>query len=118
PPVTLGVVLGGHAYVATNAKGEVLHGATRLARMVLTETAYLVWVLRCERVIGERELLPGDLEADYVERRWRQALARRLANDCALTRLRVGAKPALQPSSVEATWAGTLQDEQHLPPDW
>ncbi|KAL1941465.1 hypothetical protein VTO73DRAFT_7282 [Trametes versicolor] len=118
PTVSAGLALGGHTYVAKGEEDKVLHGTTRLARLVLPETAYLIWVLRCERVIGEREPLPGGLEDDYVERRWLSAMSKRLLTDCALTAVRIAGKPVLQPHAVEATWTGTLQDESSLPQDW
>ncbi|EIW56847.1 uncharacterized protein TRAVEDRAFT_102031, partial [Trametes versicolor FP-101664 SS1] len=99
-------------------EGQVLHGATRLARLILPDTAYLIWVLRCERVIGDREVLPGELEDAYVERRWLRMVSNRLQLDCALTSKRVAAKRLVPPTTVCATWEGTLQEEDCLPADW
>ncbi|EIW57572.1 uncharacterized protein TRAVEDRAFT_125335 [Trametes versicolor FP-101664 SS1] len=47
-----GLVLGCQALEILNNKGNLDSGATRLAKIVVSETAYLIWTLRCERVIG------------------------------------------------------------------
>lgn len=118
PKVSLGIALGGHTFTALDEKGDPLHGATRLARIVLTETAYLIWVLRCDRVVGGRESLPGALEEAFVEHRWMMALNKRLSNECVLVSKRVAGKWAVPAPTVLATWEKTLQDERNLPPDW
>lgn len=118
PATNLGIALGGHAFAAFNEKDELLHGATRLARIILTETAYLVWVLRCDRVVGDRVPLPRALEEEYVERRWLRALNKHLQTECTLVSKRVAGRWAIPPSTVLATWEKTLQDEHRLPLDW
>ncbi|EIW59212.1 uncharacterized protein TRAVEDRAFT_82922, partial [Trametes versicolor FP-101664 SS1] len=118
PDVTLGIALGGHALVLTDSERKPLCGATRLARLLISETAHLIWVLRCERVIGERPPLQRGAEEDYVENRWMKAVAGRLAMDCALTRVRLATGSALKPAVVEATWTGLLLNEGALAPDW
>ncbi|OJT01591.1 Transposon TX1 uncharacterized 149 kDa protein [Trametes pubescens] len=118
PDVTLGIALGGHAFTVCNEDGTPRHGATRLARIVLTETAYLIWVLRCDRVVGERASLPGDAEVRYVENRWLQAITRRLNTDRTLTRKRTVGKWAVPPAVVLATWEKTIHKEERLPSDW
>ncbi|EIW54203.1 uncharacterized protein TRAVEDRAFT_132658 [Trametes versicolor FP-101664 SS1] len=118
PNVTLGLALGAHTFTACDEKMETQHGPTRLARLVLSETAYLIWVIRCERVVGDRVPLPDDLERRYVERRWMQMIAKRFALDRALTNKRAVGKQAIPAPTVIATWTGTLQDEQDIPNDW
>ncbi|EIW61243.1 RnaseH-domain-containing protein, partial [Trametes versicolor FP-101664 SS1] len=118
PRITLGIALGAHTYSVRNNLNEPLHGPTRLARLILTETAYLIWVLRCERVVGDRAPLQDRLERRYVEQRWMQVVAKRFSLDRALTSKRTAGKQAIPAPTVIATWSGTLQDEQALPNDW
>ncbi|OJT08743.1 Ribonuclease H1 [Trametes pubescens] len=118
PAVSYGLVLGAHTYTARDQKGEILHGATRLARLILSETAYLIWVLRCERVVGDRVPLTDRLEHEYVEKRWMRMIANRFQLDRILTSKRVAARGAVPPTAVVATWERTLQNEPYLPPDW
>ncbi|EIW60549.1 uncharacterized protein TRAVEDRAFT_86439, partial [Trametes versicolor FP-101664 SS1] len=118
PEVNVGLALGAHTYSVLNADGELLHGATRLARLVLPDTAYLIWVLRCERVIGEREPLPGNLEHTYVENRWMKMISHRLHLDRSLASKRTAGNRAIPATAVCATWEKTLRDEHRLPADW
>ncbi|KAL1938552.1 hypothetical protein VTO73DRAFT_11575 [Trametes versicolor] len=118
PKVTLGIALGGHAYTVLDEKREPLQSETRLSRIVLTETAYLIWVLRCDRVVGNRTQLPQDAEESYIERRWLQALNKRLNGDCVLTNKGVAGRWAIPPATVLATWEKALMDEDQLPADW
>ena len=37
-----------------NTRSAYLRGATRLLRILVSESAYLIWVLRCEGVIQEK----------------------------------------------------------------
>ncbi|KAI0650599.1 hypothetical protein C8Q79DRAFT_900271 [Trametes meyenii] len=116
--VTMGVAIGGHAIICKDSKGAVRQGLTRLAKIVITETTYLVWVLRCERVIGW-EATPGKSHTrEEIERRWLSTMRRRLEIDRALTSARLLGKKALQDETVLATWRGTLENEGELPENW
>jgi len=51
-------------------------GVSRLLQILLSESAYLIWVLRCERVIqGNRHTEDG------IKRRWLRAINERLTDD-------------------------------------
>ncbi len=118
PEVTAGIALGAHTFTVIDPNGEQRHGPTRLARLILTETAYLIWVLRCERVVGDREPRPERLEHEYVERRWMRMASNRLQLDRVLTSKRIAARRAVPHATVLATWEKTLHEEQDLPTDW
>ena len=51
-------------------------GPTRLFQILLSESAYLIWVLRCERVIQEKVLTERETNA-----RWNRAINERLTID-------------------------------------
>lgn len=51
--------LGSHAFVVLDMEGVLDTGLTRLTCIVLTETAYLIWVLCCKCVVGGCESLAG-----------------------------------------------------------
>lgn len=88
---------------------------SRLFRILVSESAYLIWKLRCERRIefkDEREHTPL-----AVERRWRATLIRRLVLDREMTHHRFE-KKALKRSLVEATWTSILSKHLQLPDDW
>ncbi|KAI0698529.1 hypothetical protein C8T65DRAFT_577120 [Cerioporus squamosus] len=91
--------------------------ATRLFRLVAVELVYLVWIMRCEWVIGrngegDRAFSPAEALA-----RWMWRVNRKLKIDIARTKpyVRTG---ALAPNVVTATWQGLICDELTLPEDW
>ncbi|KAG1839037.1 hypothetical protein DFJ58DRAFT_644578, partial [Suillus subalutaceus] len=51
-------------------------GASRLLRIIISESAYLIWVLRCERVI--QGILQDE---EKTKRRWMNAIDKRLQLD-------------------------------------
>jgi hypothetical protein len=92
-------------------------GANRLYRILVSESTFLIWKLRCTRIIelGENEMLwPSKQE---IHNRWIHVINRRLALDQAMTNTRYG-KKALDKSLVLRTWSGVLKDEASLPEDW
>ncbi|KAJ7330328.1 hypothetical protein DFH08DRAFT_708879, partial [Mycena albidolilacea] len=88
-------------------------GESRLYRILLSESAYLIWKLRCERVIGGK---PGASDQE-IENRWRWTINNRLEIDRLLTNTKWG-KHTIQKSLVLQTWRNTLANEDRLPEDW
>ncbi|KAI0051160.1 RnaseH-domain-containing protein [Auriscalpium vulgare] len=86
-------------------------GATRLLKIIISESAHLIWRLRCERRIGGRTHT-----ATSITRRWHQAINDRLVTD------QIAARNIIRTESnyrnVEDTWKGTLKDERFLPFEW
>jgi ribonuclease HI len=89
-------------------------GTTRLYRILLSESAYLIWKLRNERVIGER----NGASPQEITNRWTKCINVRLELDCLLTNANKWGKKSLKKSLVLATWRKTLQDEDRHPDDW
>jgi len=83
PEITLGTILGcsrinlqsdrprGHN--PQHQKKITHQGLTRLLQTLLSESVYLIWVLRCERVIQEKPLSEGEIRT-----RWYHAINKRL----------------------------------------
>ena len=116
-PLSLGMILGAPVVEVKTSDGRPNPGASRLARIVLLETAHLLWVARCERVIqreGRREEWHTVKE---LEQRWYWKLNERLRLDQAMTNPRLKTK-ALARQRVRATWTGVLHNELTLPEDW
>jgi ribonuclease HI len=93
PMITLGTILGCGSIGAPQSRGRPTKeeaakiaedkAGKRLLRVLVSETAYLIWLLRCEAVIGER----GSGE-DAARTRWRaQILERRMIDYLTATRL-------------------------------
>ncbi|KAJ7039671.1 ribonuclease H-like protein [Mycena alexandri] len=89
-------------------------GTTRLHRILITESAHLVWKLRNERRIQKKN--PSALHA--IRNRWLKVVNNRLAIDCAMTNKYKYEKKALKISLVKKTWEKTLKDERMLARDW
>ncbi|KAI0050545.1 hypothetical protein FA95DRAFT_1636693 [Auriscalpium vulgare] len=86
-------------------------GATRLLKIIISESVHLIWRLRCERQIGGRTHT-----ASSITRRWHQAINDRLVTDQIAARNIIRTESNYQ--NVEDTWKGTLKDERFLPFEW
>ncbi|KZT25981.1 hypothetical protein NEOLEDRAFT_1047831, partial [Neolentinus lepideus HHB14362 ss-1] len=86
-------------------------GGTCLLQILVSESAYLLWVLRCERVIQGRVHSLHSIRA-----RWINAINRRLSIDRIVAgKIKRSLKAVKQ---VVRTWRGTLADEDLLPTFW
>ncbi|KAH9918602.1 uncharacterized protein B0H18DRAFT_882671 [Fomitopsis serialis] len=101
----------------THARGRRRKGAERLWRILVSESAFLVWKLRCERVIGHEDQDDWHHTERAIVARWVKAINDRLHLDMSLTHRRFGRK-AIKTDKVLRTWNGTLIDELALPEDW
>ncbi|KAH7909428.1 hypothetical protein BJ138DRAFT_1010835 [Hygrophoropsis aurantiaca] len=86
-------------------------GKARLLSILLGETAYLIWVIRCEIVIQGKEFTNKDLTT-----RWYNMINNRIQTDRLLAKNRNYRK--LNADIVQSTWRKTLKNEQSLQPDW
>jgi ribonuclease HI len=112
PVVSLGTILGCGLAEFRDEKGKTKQGTQRLYRILMSESAYLIWKLRNDRVIS-RDGTPAT-EAEIMNK-WKYNVNQRLQVDIALAnRPRKGKRPALAPQLVIATWSDTLDDEQRL----
>ncbi|KAH9835736.1 uncharacterized protein C8Q71DRAFT_709054 [Rhodofomes roseus] len=91
--------------------------AERLWRILISESAFLIWKLRCERVIGHADEEGWCHTEAAIKARWVRVVNERLHLDMAMTHRRYGRK-ALNRNQVLGTWINTLHDELALPDDW
>jgi ribonuclease HI len=116
-PTNLGDILGcGLAtFKTTNGQDS---GKNRIYRIIMSETAYLIWKLRNERRIRDDDGQERQgIEAE-TESRWINALNKRLTIDRLLTNGRRFGKRAMKEKLVKKTWGGCLDNEEGLPRDW
>ena len=95
-----------------------LVGANRLYRIAVSESAHLIWRLRCKWRINDEadpEKIPTEKE---IRTTWLNMINRRLQLDCLLTNKHKYGKKALRPSLVEKTWWGVLRNQGNLPENW
>ncbi|KAH9850137.1 hypothetical protein C2E23DRAFT_735656, partial [Lenzites betulinus] len=117
-PDSLGLALAPHMFLVRDEKGAP-HGAnTRVARIVLSEAAYLIWTLRCERVIAWERDPNRSHTAREITRKWEWSLTKRLRMDQAAARRAGPKKRSALIATVEKTWGGIIRNAETLPPDW
>jgi len=108
PPPTLGQIMACAAITRQDA------GATRLFRILVSESAHLIWRLRNERVIQKKE----EASQREIYNRWCKTINNRLGLDCTLTNAAKYGKRAIKKSVVLRTWSKVLKNEENLPKDW
>ncbi|GJE94639.1 transposon TX1 uncharacterized protein [Phanerochaete sordida] len=117
PEPSIGTILGCGLADWRTEEGRPLPGASRLYRILISETAHLIWCVRCERRV-ERQDTGAPHTWREVSRRWIAAINDRLNLDARMTDERRYGRKALDKPRVLATWAGTLSGEDNLPIDW
>ena len=118
PTHSLGIILGcgtihlphNHPINTTtpNARPPDKRGIKRLLQILISESAHLIWVLRCERVIQERRLSTPEVQA-----RWFQVINARLSED-KITATRVKRNKTFT-SLVSSTWEPILSHDSDVP---
>ncbi|KAI1788034.1 hypothetical protein LXA43DRAFT_850360, partial [Ganoderma leucocontextum] len=79
----------------------------------LSESAHLIWTLRCERVIQWANEEARTHPTPHIIRAWRHGIRGR--RDQLSTSWQKRSVPS---HKVERTWLGVLEDQDALPPDW
>jgi hypothetical protein len=85
-------------------------GASRLLRILVSEAAFLIWMIRNDRAIGKKHT-----SASAAEAKWRYVIEARLRSD------RLFASRNKEDRSicrVKGTWSGALIDLDGLPDNW
>jgi ribonuclease HI len=90
-------------------------GEARLYSILMTESAHLVWKIRCERLMQRNGTHPTETE---VCNKWVLAMNNRLKLDCDMTDDRRFEKKAIPVKTVLHIWTGVLEGENKLPTDW
>ena len=113
PDLCLGLLLGcGNICLPSPDDQPYQKGPSRLLRILLSESAHLIWVLRCERTIQGTTHSPS-----AVEMRWKNKLNQRIATDRFLASFYE--RGNFTRSLVYHTWTpALLRDYPDLDPDW
>ena len=99
-------------------EGEPQQGKNRLYRIIMSESAFLIWKLRCERRISNEDD-PEKLHSETeIHNRWVAAINSRLNLDKLMTNHKKYGKKALKERAVVQTWTKTLYDEKNLLDNW
>ena len=117
-PVSEGAVLGAGLANFKNSKGNPDAGKNRLYRILMTESAHLIWVLRCKRRITNEDNLQNYHTAEAVKNRWYKKLNGRMKIDCLLTNRYLYENKVLKTKKVYRTWAKCSTNEEDLHQEW
>ncbi|KZV98234.1 hypothetical protein EXIGLDRAFT_809315, partial [Exidia glandulosa HHB12029] len=118
PDLDVGAILGAPLLKFSDTPTGMPDGTTRAARIVISESAFLIWKIRCERCIeheGDPDKAPS---AEEITGRWYQAINARIANDRYLTNKRRYKNKALDKDLVLDTWERLLELPENVPEDW
>jgi hypothetical protein len=116
PHVRYGTILG--CCIARQKAQRSKGGTDRLFRIVATESAHLIWKLRCERRITQGDDPDKQHSIEEIHNRWLSTMNQRLTMDRLLANRNRYGKKALKPALVIATWDGVLYDQESLPENW
>ncbi|KAF8061862.1 ribonuclease H-like domain-containing protein [Lyophyllum atratum] len=108
---TIGGILGAPLVELRDAESKIDVGSTRLFRILMIESAYLIWKLRCARVCQNNNTPFTKIE---VRRRWAKTMNERFDLDQQMTNGKYG-KKALSKELVNKTWKLVRKDG--APPD-
>ncbi|KZV98593.1 hypothetical protein EXIGLDRAFT_700811 [Exidia glandulosa HHB12029] len=124
PSLEVGSVLGCPLLEVKNDDNKTDHGLSRALRIVISESAFLIWKIRCERRI-EYEDHPDDYyyyyyspTAEEVTGRWNAIINQRIAHDRRLTNKRRYKNKALNEDLVLDTWYALLDLADNVPANW
>jgi hypothetical protein len=113
-----GEILGCASIKITTDEGKHNAGRTRLFQILVSEGAYLTWILSCKRVI-EFENNPRKWpKKNQILNALLHRLNLRLRLDCLHTNEARYNRKAIRQQSVKKTWSGLLINEENLPPNW
>ncbi|KIY52034.1 hypothetical protein FISHEDRAFT_35985 [Fistulina hepatica ATCC 64428] len=118
PDISIGHIFACGLATPQNDNLQTQQGGARLFLIIISETAHLIWRLRCERRIRFEDNQAKWHSNVEIHNRWLTGINNRLALDRVMTnRLKYGRK-ALDPKKILKTWGGTLKKEKNLPDDW
>ena len=105
---TLRQVLGCGLAKIQDQRGKMLKGSSRLFTIVVSESAYLIWRLRCEWRIEREENQSKIHMREEVTNRWLALINTRLKLDCQMADKQQYGRKAIDPTVVMRTWNSIL----------
>lgn len=111
--ITKGIIMSCGIQPPDIHKNATKRAMERFRRILISESAHLIWKIRNDRVINDKP----NYTPREIEQRWSHAVNRRIRLDCILSDKKKFKKKAIQVSLVLKTWQGTLLKESSLPED-
>lgn len=117
-PMSEGAVLGAGLANFEKSDGKPDSARNWLYRILMTESAHLVWVLRCERRITNGDNPSNYHAEDTVKNRWYRRINERMQINCLLTNKYLYERKALKTRKVYDTWAKCSTNTEDVHRDW
>ncbi|KAJ4475513.1 hypothetical protein J3R30DRAFT_3375716 [Lentinula aciculospora] len=112
---TIGDIIGcGLARIYGDGTEKILQGESRLWKLLIAQSAHLIWALHCERVIRNEG---RNFTENKIRNRWVKKVNDLLELNRNMTHRKYD-KKALSKRLVLQTWKGILVNEDRLPRDW
>ncbi|KAJ7720332.1 hypothetical protein B0H16DRAFT_1793536 [Mycena metata] len=116
PMLSLGSILGCGLAEFADQNGRPLLGTTRLYRIIISESLFIIWKIRNDCVINRAG---AEMPKHEIHNKWLYAINLRLKFDRALTNhAKFGKQNSIKVSLVLQTWRATLMEEEKLPENW
>ena len=117
-PTNYGTLLGCCLSNFRKENGKPDKGLNRLFRIIVSESMYLIWKLRCERTITWCDD-PLKVHSTYeIHNKWLQAINSRLKIDSVHTNKKIFKKKVIDKELVLKTWKNCIYNELHETGDW
>ena len=117
-PTSEGATLGGGLANFRREDGKLDSAKNRLYKILVTESAHLIWVLRCERRIANEDNPNDHHTTAEVEKRWYNRINERMQLDCLLTNEYLYGQKALKTKKVYHTWAKCSTNTEDPHREW
>jgi hypothetical protein len=111
-PVSMGTLLASNLKEAGKQVTSKKRGLQRLRKILLTESAWTIWVMRNNRVIGGKNPAPKPA----IQAKWLSTINRKLELDLLKINQRRYHTKAISRALVRSTWQGIV-DKDAVPPD-
>jgi ribonuclease HI len=108
PSPSLGLILGSPLAEFKKPTGKLDSGSNRLYRILITESAHLIWRMRCEWRINGSATSPHGISRNEVSQRWRRAISLRILQDTLSANTWKYGRKATPKEKVNSTWKGIL----------
>jgi len=117
-PEDYGALLGCCLSDFKTSDGKPDEGLNRLFRILVSESMYVIWKIRCERTITWGNDPSKSHSPHEIHNKWLQAINTRLRMDSVQTNKKIFKDKALLAKTVLKTWEGCLKDNLHETRNW
>ena len=117
-PTNYGALLGCCLTNFRKENGKPDEGLNRLFRILISESMYVIWKIRCKRIITWNNDPNKTHSPHEIHNKWLQAINTRLKIDSIHTNTKIFQKKAIKTSVVLKTWKKCLKDELHETRNW